>query len=294
MISVFVLDLAVEVCGPSKISGGFKDIFQGFCLPINDIPRRTQCAIAKPKHNRYKPREAARKEMQREVEMWKLVEGHPLILKLYRFVDDPLDPMIAMELVDPISFDLMGYAQHHYKYSTPPIEEVAGFFVQLIAAVRHMHEKRVLHRDIHSGQVLVRGKEIRLIDFGWAATFEEVETNPTLKCPKLTQSAPEMKEYRPKYGVKVDAYGLGFILTEIYPEAYVRNGRIRDLPLDMVLAREGLTCKDPNHRWSLDELASCDWMKTVEERDGGDVYLLSISAPNESASEFKASATKFD
>jgi len=91
-------------------------------------------------------------------------------------------------------------------------------FIQLAAALRYLHvEKRIVHRDLAPGNVLISGDQmnIKLADFGlakrWgtqsASVMKSFVGTILYSCPEIVQSQP--------YTEKADIWSLGCILYEL-------------------------------------------------------------------------------
>ena len=71
------------------------------------------------------------------------------------------------------------------------------WFVQAALALDHLHQQRVLHRDIKSGNILLHNGMLQLADFGLAKRLEGNEKfsrtqvgTPNYMCPELLQEKP--------------------------------------------------------------------------------------------------------
>jgi calcium-dependent protein kinase len=91
---------------------------------------------------------------------------HPSIMKLYNFYEDPkryllvTDICTGGDLFDCISDKRMSQG------------EAAIVLKQILSALVHMHEKRIVHRDMKPENVLLQTKgnvqNVKIIDFGTA------------------------------------------------------------------------------------------------------------------------------
>ena len=60
-------------------------------------------------------------------------------------------------------------AYHRFRYSE---DDVAGYLVQILQGVEYLHNRRVLHLDLKSDNILVTNLNvIKIVDFGSAQGF---------------------------------------------------------------------------------------------------------------------------
>jgi len=94
-------------------------------------------------------------------------------------------------------------------------DQVLDWFVQIALALKHVHEKRILHRDLKTQNIFLTTKgEVKLGDFGIARllqhTYDFAETaigTPYYLSPEICQEKP--------YNQKSDIWSLGCILYEV-------------------------------------------------------------------------------
>src|SRR5574343_202962 len=98
------------------------------------------------------------------------------------------------------------------KYFTE--NEVLDMFTQLCLAMKHIHDRKILHRDIKAPNVLMTSNGLlKLADFGVAKclsyTIEKARTftgTPYYLSPEIVQNLP--------YSFKSDMWSLGVLLYE--------------------------------------------------------------------------------
>lgn len=93
--------------------------------------------------------------------------------------------------------------------------EILDMFVQICLAMKHVHDRKVLHRDIKGQNIfLMRNGMIKLGDFG----ISKVLTNTIDKARTMVGTpyylSPEIVEGRP-YSFKSDVWSLGVLLYEL-------------------------------------------------------------------------------
>eukprot|EP00927_Polykrikos_kofoidii_P068616 TRINITY_DN6395_c1_g1_i1.p1 TRINITY_DN6395_c1_g1~~TRINITY_DN6395_c1_g1_i1.p1 ORF type:complete len:578 (-),score=81.42 TRINITY_DN6395_c1_g1_i1:191-1732(-) len=239
--------------------------------------------------------------MIEEMEIWDdaCKPGHDNILRFYHF--SKIDSTIAMELIEPIGFDLVALGTK-YSYDQGrlmPVSETAEIMRKLVSALRYLHEaKQILHRDMKADQVLITGEQnVKLTDFGLAITMSKLARDPKSRClPRSVGSniAPEIPNVGTKnptkYDGKVDVFGLGYILNQLYSKLIPRKGKRPSLSAlrgecgdcivarreleDIVITSQELMNPSPEERITLSELDGKQWMKAARGSEDG-VPLLS-------------------
>ena len=96
-----------------------------------------------------------------------------------------------------------------------PRERVLTWVVQLVAALAHVHEQRILHRDLKSSNVyLAANQDIRLGDFGLSRTFGSTSHLASTVCGTPYYLSPEQVHGNP-YGTPADLWALGVVIFEL-------------------------------------------------------------------------------
>ncbi|NXK93113.1 NEK3 kinase, partial [Formicarius rufipectus] len=119
---------------------------------------------------------------------------------------------IVMEYCD--DGDLMQKIKHQ-RGSLFPEDTILHWFVQMCLAVKHIHDKRVLHRDIKSKNIfLTQNGKVKLGDFGSARILAHPMSYACTYVGTPYYVPPEIWESMP-YNNKSDIWSLGCILYEL-------------------------------------------------------------------------------
>ncbi|XP_026073343.1 serine/threonine-protein kinase Nek5 isoform X1 [Carassius auratus] len=138
---------------------------------------------------------------------------HPNIVAFYKSFYDRNNFYILMEYCD--SGDLM--KRIRMQRGKPFTEQqIVDWFVQICLGLKHIHDRKVLHRDIKAQNIFLTqgGLKVKLGDFGIAKML-----NSTVELARTCVGtpyylSPEICENRP-YNNKTDIWSLGCILYEL-------------------------------------------------------------------------------
>jgi serine/threonine protein kinase len=98
-------------------------------------------------------------------------------------------------------------------------EEIRAIFKQVVVGVKHLHDNKIIHRDIKDENVVLDNfGGLRLIDFGSAAYLKHNRKYETF-VGTLDYAAPEILRGHTYSGKPQDVWALGILLfTLIYRE----------------------------------------------------------------------------
>lgn len=137
---------------------------------------------------------------------------HPNVVELLMVHEDPEKILLVMELSD------IGDLWRFTTRRLVPLDtiSVARIFIDVLAALRRMHELGLVHRDIKPENILLRSPSTGTIgafiaDFGLTT---HIRSEPTVgtPCGTLQYAAPELLRQRPFRGPEIDVWSLGVVL----------------------------------------------------------------------------------
>ncbi|KAL8833917.1 MAG: hypothetical protein Q9170_004021 [Blastenia crenularia] len=141
---------------------------------------------------------------------------HPNIVEMIGFFEDDVNYYIEMVPHGLPGMDLFDYIEMR---STMDEAECRNIFLQVVAALHHLHTKAlVVHRDIKDENIILDGEsKVKLIDFGSAAYIKNGPFDVFVGT--IDYAAPEVLQGKSYRGKEQDVWALGILLyTLIYKE----------------------------------------------------------------------------
>jgi len=136
---------------------------------------------------------------------------HPNIVEFYRAFSFEQSTYVVLEMCENGS---LADALRKRKSFTMP--EIRRFIIQICGAVKYLHTRSVVHRDLKTGNIFLdRDMNIKVGDFGLAAVVisqKDLGIRRTTMCGTPNYLAPEILEKGGKgHNEKVDLWAIGII-----------------------------------------------------------------------------------
>ena len=136
------------------------------------------------------------------------------IVNVYDHFKEGSSYYIVVEFVDGLSLDVL-----IDKESPLPDDVALLIFLFCCRALQYAHDRKVVHRDIKPGNILISKKgEVKLVDFGIATAESEDDTGLTSEGATLgtpSYMAPEQFEDSKSVDSRADIYSMGVMLYEM-------------------------------------------------------------------------------
>ncbi|KAK9274306.1 hypothetical protein L1049_019120 [Liquidambar formosana] len=244
---------------------------------------------------RVAPSETAMTNVLREVSIMKMLE-HPNIVNLVEIIDDPKSDYLYMVL-EYLEGTIGGISE-----TLRQIDETTArrYFKDIIAGVIYLHTHNIVHGDIKPDNLLLaRGGRVKIGDFSVSHAFKD-DNDELWRCPGTPAfTAPECCLDRVYHGKAADTWAIGVTLYYMVvgccpfigdniPDTYneILNSPLsipEELDPELKDLLQGLLCKDPMRRTSLDVVAEHPWVV----REGGPI-------PRESSCSCKQSCLQLE
>lgn len=151
--------------------------------------------------------------------------GEKNIVNVYNYFKENGTAYLVMEFLDGVS--LKEYTRIYGEKL--PYEQVVRFTKCIISALKVLHKKHIIHRDISPDNIFIcKDGDVKLIDFGAARFALETEQEKTLSIVlKPGFAPPEQYRSKGKQGPWTDIYALGATMyrtvTGVVPEESVNR-----------------------------------------------------------------------
>jgi len=155
----------------------------------------------------------ARKVALDEVHFMEMM-NHPNIISVVEYFEAGGILYIIMQYAD--GGDLERMIKDQRAKRKPFSEElVMSWIIQMCLALKHVHDKKILHRDIKTPNIfLTKDHCVKLGDFGVARTLENTKANAQTTIGTPYYFSPEVCQSRP-YNHKSDMWALGVVAYEL-------------------------------------------------------------------------------
>ena len=197
---------------------------------------------------------------------------HANIVLCLGLIDCKPYPFLMMELMDR---NLQKYLE------AAPIRFClqVDITLNILQAIAYLHSSKIIHRDLSSANVLMKGNIAKISDFGMACRFSDISQSDLTWCPgTAAYMPPEAFSRPPDYNQSIDVFSAGVLLiqtqTRKYPDINRRHDDIAKYAPGNPLREIAQHClsDDKEKRPSADIL--CEKLMAIQESE---MYLLDKS-----------------
>uniref|UniRef100_A0A8C6Z5C5 Testis-specific serine/threonine-protein kinase 6 n=1 Tax=Nothoprocta perdicaria TaxID=30464 RepID=A0A8C6Z5C5_NOTPE len=155
------------------------------------------------------PSDFVHKFLPRELSILRTIR-HPNIVRVLELIEVCNGKLyIVMEAA---ATDLLQLVQRLGKL--PCVPEARDIFAQIVSAVRYLHDRNLVHRDLKCENVLLTadGRRAKLTDFGFSKEAAGYPDLSTTYCGSAAYASPEVLLGIPYDAKKHDVWSLGVVL----------------------------------------------------------------------------------
>ncbi len=251
--------MQIERLGPYQIvgklgRGGMGTVFEGVNLETGEPAAVKLLSAALAEEEGFRGRFEAEIETLRKL-------NHPNIVRLFGFGEDDTRLFYAMELIDGNSLEEELGRGRRFDW-----REVVRMVIEICRALRHAHDRGVIHRDLKPGNLLLTtGGQVKLSDFGIARLFGNTRiTSAGSVLGTAEYMSPEQAAGKP-VDQRSDLYSLGAVMYVLLARCPVFRGNslgevIYKQQYERLSRCAGTTTKFPRN-WS-GSSCSC-WIKIL-------------------------------
>ncbi|KAI8504462.1 Serine/threonine-protein kinase Nek11 [Branchiostoma belcheri] len=138
---------------------------------------------------------------------------HPGIVKFHDSFLEKENFCIVTEFCEGGDLDNV-FSEYRKQKTTPAPEQVMEWFIQLLLAVQHMHQRKVLHRDLKARNIFMKNNVLKVGDFGISRILMGTSDMATTFTGTPYYMSPEVLKHE-GYNSKSDIWSIGCILYEL-------------------------------------------------------------------------------
>ncbi|PIA18175.1 kinase-like protein, partial [Coemansia reversa NRRL 1564] len=201
-------------------SGTYGSVFKAKHISTN---RKVALKFVKYNQSATKSARKHNERIEREIKLQSLLH-HPNIARLYDVIQLPDQAGMVLEYVK--GCDLLEYVSNYGRLRE---DEACRIFRQIVSAVDYMHQNCIVHRDLKLGNIMLdRSGQVRIIDFGFADTFEWGKQHNTF-CGSPSYASPEIVCSVKYTGPEIDIWSMGVVLYYMLTGLLPFDGKSRDV-----------------------------------------------------------------
>ncbi len=179
----------------------------------------------------------ANAKFRQEAAICQRLAPHPGVVKLVDLVEDNGKVVLIQEYVEGRNLaDMLG--------EELPIPLVESIILQLIEVVANAHARRIMHRDIKPGNIIIQPDgTLKLLDYGAAKFLKEKDISATMVGSRPFM-APEQLMGRSER--RSDIWAIGVLMYLLYTGDLPFYSEVEKLLIDQILEEEPVPPREHN------------------------------------------------
>lgn len=171
--------------------------------------------------------------------------NHPNIAQVHELCEEGELPMIVMEYVEGRTLT------ERIREGTLPLNRILDIGVQVVSALEEAHSKRIIHRDIKPGNIMITSRgQVKVLDFGVAKQMSFSDSRETATTNDEYEPETEPGQIRgtlrymsreqcigADFDHRSDLFSVGAVLYEMSTGEYAFPGSTPALIYDAILNR---------------------------------------------------------
>ena len=226
---------------------------------------------------------------------------HPNIIKLFEYYQNDKEMHLILELLGNDVLDKLSKVQ---KFTE---EQTAKIIVQVLSAVKYMHDNGIIYRDIKPENILIYDEEnllVKLIDYDLSLYINEKKLKDKVGTPSYI--APEILKGE-EYDYKVDIWSIGILMyfllmgslpfqgineDEIYKcilknKIDFSNMTANLINIEAINLLKDLLNKDSSKRININDALNSDFIKKYVNNESKKVLIKDINFSKDNLKNFK-------
>jgi serine/threonine protein kinase len=210
----------------------------------------------------YARKTSSHKSFPQEIEIIKRL-SHPHVI---RFISAYLQDGLPKLIMSPVAQSTLGDWLEGPRSDANNASRVQAWIGCLSSALKHVHSEHIRHADVKPQNLLIRGSDIFITDFGISRVVSEPDSSSSSVSPSTPLYAPmEITEHETHvHGRKADVFSLGCVVLEML--SYAQGKGVTDLHKHLGLsASENKSPRDSVAYYKVRSRAS-NWIAMMREQ----------------------------
>ncbi|KAF0424523.1 kinase-like protein [Gigaspora margarita] len=162
------------------------------------------------------------KDFKRELDNFYKIKDHPNVIKFYGISRDSNDFLFVLQLADGGNLRDYLFGKHKDNFYEISWSELIQIANDIANGLNHLHDNGIIHRDLHSKNILMHDNKALISDFGISKSMYYSTSGTQIKGMAAYLEPQCILQYKTNDNKKVfkrneksDIYSLGMLLWEL-------------------------------------------------------------------------------